>query len=644
MLLLATPALAVPGTRITGLPDHRPFPVDTQVVQGAPPPKQAPAEQRWARPNDAVDEVFDDARGFVGPRGERAGELPFIRWIWVQQGRLEQFRAASDLLNRLSVNGTTVQPICRGTIARLDLRDYARDDKDLQRLIDLWELLQFDPMFSLLITKDVLNLLDDGAKSKMKVRQSMPRRVWNEKEWKWKEAEGREQRWVEVGKLKDIQVVRFNAPAVSTTNKLEQLQVYCGTQAPIVSWDYFAARAFSSIKDQDNGKDNVFSTLWGGLYYEFAGIRKVQKANKDKGLSDLDQLFIDVGVSKEESFRQVFDRLPSLQRTAFYRSAVTGKMRAIYWFPILVGAQPTKAQSVLFITLDVRNQDVDVGDDPIKNLVRFNEQAFEVIWVGPNGNQKFALYNKQGDLLEQGADKVVSDHRIPSPHTTNLQAGVSCARCHGPDDGWIPFGNDVRTIITRQGGFNSPRNLAVFGDIGKDELGLSIFETQRRIRDWYDNTDFERRRLLSRLRDDNAAAVFRSVALPAAGPWGDKGLTDAVVLSSRELVAAYERDRYQLVDAALALRYMGFVPEKDPLAQLDRLLPPVKESLYGLVPEDATVGALKSGIKVNMWNFGLSYSFMLTRALETEHREKQNADRQKAMLGTLDRWLHRSRN
>lgn len=541
-------------------------------------------------PADAVAVAMQDA---IEVQQKDPFALPFTRWVWVQSGDPNDFKAISDTLNKVSRSSFPYKPVVKGIVARIDLRRYTLREQDLKEWISFWENFQYDPWFSLLITKDTLNLLDEGFKLNTSVR--VKKTKWIQKDNKWI-SDGFEVGDVKLSDLKDVNVIRLNAEHLKQSG-IEKLQAGCETLAPIVDSRYFIGRVLSTIKDLDGNKENLFSTVWGGLYYEFVGIRSVT-TNGIK--TDLDQLLFDIGVgSKEENFVKLFDRLESDEAAVIFRSDITGKRRRIRWFPHLKNRLSQSVPAV-FITEDVRDRDVDIGADPILNLLDSRIAAYELIFTKANGQQGYALYNGEGKLLEEAASDVANDHKISPPHTNRLQSGISCIRCHGQHDGWIPFKNDLKVLLREQ--------FDVYGDTSKNQLKKPIFETVNSLFSKYNGDPTV---LMMRLRDDYSKAV-----ITVTGSWkDDPGQINTVKFSSAQISKVWAQDRYDQVDAKSAMKYLGLPESSDDkvLEIFGKAIPPVKINIGGIIPEDPRIHALKVGLKINPYDFSFVYNFMMTR-------------------------------
>ena len=551
-----------------------------------------PEELPWSTPPDAVRVAMTDAAAVVKLTPL---DLLFTRWIWDQEGEAENIQAVSWVLNMTTQSPFIRQcPVAGGILVRVDLRWYF--DEDIDAGLVLWEDFQFDPQFSRLVTKDTIDLF-------IRLGKQLPRhQVWQNK---WRRDD---ERWrlkehvLAVVDAKDVVVIRSNNAAVERAG-LSKLQQATNSLAPIVSARHFVGRAFSAIKLRDkvkvDGKDvfreNLFSTVWGGRYYELTGTRVSQAKER----TDLDQRLFDLGIL--ERFLVLFERLKSDQRAALFRSKVTGKPRRIVWFPSLA-PRLTEAMPVIMLTEDIRNRDVDHGKHAIKELSgEFKPAAFELLYNGANGTVRSAIFGDNEELLEfADANEIVADRLVPAPDTPTLDGGmISCARCHGPSDLWQPFVNDVNMLKTTR--------LDVFFDTSN--LKQSEFQQISRLVGQYTgDAGF----LLGRLREDAARTSIK-----ATGRWKGQPFDNAARLAAARTALLFQADRNDDVDAAAALRSLGVkVKSGDGAAmkQFGELFPPDLRLANGkFVPEDAVIGGLAAGAKVRPFDWALSYSYALER-------------------------------
>ena len=540
--------------------------VEPEAVR-QPEPLPAPKEERQSDPGDAVRHAV--------ARVKRLGSPAFLykRFVWCPRGIPEDVQGVSYATNLWSRAPLTVRPVDLGILVEIDLRHYAASADDREELVDLWEELAFDPRFAQLVTRDQLELLMDPVP---KVRR------WKRK-WRGSDATG----WTRLGRVvvevdaKELVVARFNG-AVPEAAGLSFLQDVTQSFAPIVECDYYVGRVLSTVKDRDGDKNTLYSTVWGGLYHEFAGIKKSQV----KGRSDFDQLLIDIGV--DVPMERLLARLHSDERAALLRSNVTGKPRRITWLGTS-NSRLSVANGVLFFTEDVRDRDVDLGGNPVLTLQRFRPAAFEVIWTRRNGLQGFALFGGNGELLDEADITVAADHRVPAPYSPRLQAAKSCIGCHGPHDGWQPFESDLHAVA---------RRVDVYGDESRGDFALL-----NRLRGQYTGLA---EKPLRRAREDNALAVFY-----ATDRFKGRKLVDTGKAAAGHIERIYFAGNYDLVDAAIAMRDLGLptVGGAGAVLELQQAVP--------LAPvDDRILAALQEGLQVRRSDWLLSYQ----RALERSRR------------------------
>lgn len=540
LAFLLAAAIVLPIHGGTDQPAPQPQAVQAHVPKPLAAPVK-PAAKRQSIPSDAVFAAQADA---VAVANVLRQPLPFYRWVWVRSGVAEDFKAVLFTLNLISRNRDVFNPAASGILVRVDLHDLSSNERDLAELIELWESFQFDPAFSLLITGDTLRLLSAEHRAGIVITKRVTE--WGEQraDGSWPVL-GRSFKAVPLGDVKNIVVERVNPEHLRGTG-LEMLQDATGSLAPVVSDTYFIRRVLSAIKDRTkvvkNGKEvfreNLYSTLYGGLYQEFVGIRKSQV----KGRSDFDQFLIDRGVVLPgKKFQEVFDQLPAAQRVAMEQSRVTGKPRRIVWLPTLA-SRPTESESICWATVDVEDADVDASGHALLNLGDgLIARAFEVIATNANGHLLYALFNGAGELLEQAVQEIVTDSTVPLPHTARLDGGaISCVRCHGPQGAWQPIRNDLLTASNK---------IDVFGS----RLVRDQFDQVQKLRSQY-RGDFTS--LLARLGRFQARTVLLST-----GPWKEsKDQSDVVQLASARVAASFALDRYGLVTPEIALAELGEPP------------------------------------------------------------------------------------
>ncbi len=564
-------------------------------------------------------------------------DRPFVRYLSIQDGDPNASRTSSLALNYISRSSAIYRPwvVAGGVLLRVDLRSYAPRLADLEEWLQLWEEFRFDPSFALLITKDTLRFiaLRDDEIPRRRVAKTVVRKVpgreriekaivdWKGGRYVYPDDSGRviaalapgkyeaefrfrvpdeevvETVFVEESGLSgDADVLRLDARHISPAAWAE-LTRETRSQAPIVDHRYFLYRALSTIEDK-----GVYKTIWGGLYYQFRGVKRAKEVlGKDTKASDLDLFFESLGIGNIKAGvtqEKLFEGLRSDQRAAVFRSGVTGKPRDVTLFHV-----PADKEGGSFgaITGDVGDGDVDVGDRAFANLLAPRRKAREAIFPAANGLSIFGLFNGEGARQDEVPPDVAVDTTIPASHTRRLQAAIGCIRCHGTDgsDGWKPLRNDVRTLLDA--------TYDILGDLGKG--GSLSYETRSRLIEAYTG-NFDK--ALRRARDDVAEVTLR-----ATGPWKESAdQTDVAKIAAIRLADDYSGYWYDLVTPRMAIGELGVeAPELEAVGLLNLLLPPDgRANFAGLIVENPAIMALKSGIGVNRSDWSLAFPFAAERA------------------------------
>ncbi len=622
----------------------------------APPKAKPPAEKAPVLPTTTVAGVkvgltCTPADAVVAAEADcqtLKGEAPFYRYIWIEDGSLETMKAMALVVNYPSHATTVVRPtpVIAGNVLllRVDLRAYAPQLGQLEQFLKLWEDYQYDPKFSVLITKDVLGNLTypDDKVPVVRVKKTIQKKAETaapgEPQWRTETrviphpggrfkipddtdryydnlpagnysfelkfkakadpvaefVEVREFAEVKLTDVKDVNLVRlagYHLPVRQYADLVNRMR----TAAPVVSHSYWMCRHLSTVKD-----DGVYAELYGGRYYDFMLFKRDQKKGTDE-----DHILEGLGlgnVEAGETAEKLFDRLRSDQRVAMFKSKVTGKPRRADFLRSPTGRDGT---GIVAITHDLRDKDIDVGQHPILNLLKFKDAAREGIFEQKNGLHGFWLTDGAGKLQDEAPPDVVADYMIPTPHSRRLQGAVSCIRCHGVgrDDGWKPATNDVKKLVAK---YND-----IFGDVTKKNDAVP--DTLDRLAGLYQGDP--ENRLLPRGRDDYAAAVLK-----ATGPWpASKDQVDVVSLAAARIAKVWEDRNYTQVGPKQALLEMGIVCEEKDAETVLRavLLPAVENAALGIVPEDPRIGALKAGIPINRVDWDLTYGFAAPRAQRT---------------------------
>lgn len=507
---------------------------------------------------------------------------PQIRYVWLQEPSAERIKSLSATLNRVGRNAIIFrpEPLGENRLLRVDLTKLTFDvEQDLKEIAEVWEKLRFDPRFNLLLTPETLKVvlaLPEAKRPLALVR------------------DGKDFKPVRLEELAEADVVRLVAGHLDSQASA-QLQAETGSAAAIVSAEYFEFRALASIK----GK-GAYTTIWGGLYYEFKGIKK---AAKGSGKTDLDTLLERLGATGKRVAEQ---------RVGMFRSGVTMKPRAIDFLPA-TNLRIGDGQGAVVVTHDIRDDSIEPSQHAMQTLSKaaLKPDGHEVINIGANGFLEYSLFNGKSELVDEVPQEIASDTTVPGQHTKRLQAASSCIACHEAEgsDGWKTVKNDVQTLIEK--GFD------VFGDVS--DPSRRIDRTVQELAAQYKGRP---EKFIRGARYSLQAAI-----LEATGAWEKTKPTDVVKVTAKRLEADRNAYWYDDVTPAKALSEFGFqaVPKAQSITFLKRLLPPDLESrAFGIVPEDVRIAWLLADQPASRQDFALVYAFGQFRAQRELLRMKGN--------------------
>ena len=507
----------------------------------------------------------------------------FCRYVWIDDGSKRDGSAVMWAMNAAMSRSTTIvhpELLSGGRVQRWDMRRLAPDDDDLLELLELWDskFLPIEPYFHV--------TLFENEKRTERVKITVPRyRARNPDgtitwyDWKWEDREipasGTVRDWsLHVGK-----------------NLALSLSQFTESEVPIVRHDWLL--------------NYLLSTLDGGLYYEFRGIKR-NPSNPTNGNGATTNTAQDAFLASLGASVSQVAALRSDERAAIFRSGVSGKERRIDVF-YGVGVRPSQGIPLVTLTHDIFDEDRDPNRSPIYNLLDFEDRAVEAIGLLPNGLQVYALFNDRGELQDSVPDNIAIDHTIPaSVGTARLQPGISCIRCHGPHDGYQPFQNDVQTLLAG--------TLDVFDDAGDPRLGVD--DALDRLAGLYSGDLSEP---IRQARNGYSLATYR-----ASG-----GMTVPQV--SLAVSEVYQRYAYDQVTTAQACRDLGYVVEEGPEAvrRFQELLPHLPANLDGIALEDPIIGALRVGMPVSRKNWEHVFADASVRSIAAmSGREEQGEQQQ----------------
>lgn len=523
--------------------------------------------QKLQRPYDAVSMALQDLQAINEP------ERQFIRYIWIQEPSMEKIAAVSFTINT-TINRTSVivnpDILYDGSLLRFDFRKYVYNEQDLLKLIKAYEPIGNDPYFHLVQSSYVV---PDSAK-RLGTLAGDPlgsiRFTHNGKGFFLDKQKlfilQPDHSWLAT----DVQEFKTNVTVYGAHVGLEQSTLLLGlanNTSVVTRYDYFITKALT--------------TLEGGLYYKLSGI----EANP-VGKTAQEALLESLGSSEKR-----VEALNTSQRVAMFKSRVTGRPRRLDLFQG-EGVAVSNGTGLISITRDGKEGDVQAIQDPIRSLLDFEDSARELIAEKPNGLHLFALFDNQGRLQDQAPDFIVKDHTIPPPHTARLQSAISCIRCHGPLDGWQPFENEVQTMLS--GLFD------IYDDASSKD---NIPATLTKLASLYSG---DLSKVIRRARDDYNDAAIRST-------YGNYNISQISEIISN----IYSDYNYVEVDAAIALKDLGVrVNQDDAQKFFTELVVPRHIYVNGVIPEDPIIAALKSGLKVNRFQWELVYADAAIRSME----------------------------
>lgn len=519
------------------------------------------------RPYDAIAMVLQDIQTISEP------ERQFIRYIWIPETSMEKIAAVSFTINT-TINRTSVivnpDILYDGHLLRFDFRKYFYNEKDLLDTMKVYESFGNDPYFHLVqssyvvpnsakrlgtLPGDPLGSIrfSNGGKNFFLDRQKL---FILQPDNSWL--------------LTDVQEFKSKVTVYGAHVGLEQSTILLGlaqNTSVVTRYDYFITRALT--------------TLDGGLYYKLSGIQ----ANP-VGKTAQEALLESLGSSEQR-----VEALNASQRVALFKSRVTGRPRRLDLFQG-EGVAVSNGTGLISITHDSKEGDIEAIQDPIRSLLDFQDSARELIAEKPNGLHIFALFNDKGELQDQAPDFIVKDHTIPPPHTARLQSAISCIRCHGPLDGWQPFENEVQTMLS--GLFD------IYDDASSKD---NIPATLTKLASLYSG---DLSKVLRRARDDYNDAAIKSTY----GNFNIAQISDIVS-------TIYADYNYTEVDAFIALKDLGVKASEDEAQRFfTEIVVPRHIYANGVIPEDPIIAALKSGLKVNRFQWELVYADAAIRSME----------------------------
>ncbi|MBL9085269.1 MAG: hypothetical protein JNK76_25915 [Planctomycetales bacterium] len=282
-------------------------------------------------------------------------------------------------------------------------------------------------------------------------------------------------------------------------------------------------------------------------------------------------------------------------------SGVTGKSRIVMTAYGLASRQP------MAVTFDFKDARTRPDQQFVRNLISFDAlaDAKEAFLPLPNGLIEYVLADGAGNLQRAAPADVVADATKPDGHTKEIEMGMSCVICHGPQDGYRTARNDMELLLGSDVDF--------FGDAvsyttaAGVEKSLTREEAVAIVAGRYGERIDEFDGVLGRARRDFIKAVGSLTGYVAKAD----GET-AVQRLGVKLKEIYHGYRYRTIDAERACLELGVrVPAAEGLATLRKLVPPPAAGQ----PEDVVIGLLRNGAVIKRDDFSAVYVEMARRAI-----------------------------
>lgn len=490
---------------------------------------------------DAVRWVHDDLMAMREPL-----DHPFTRWIWFPENKKEYLQGTSFVINNnlsWAEEPYTPVPVAGGYLLRVDVREMWPRDEDLKRGLRVWEQL---PNWTF------------GRRTEKKTLITVPAYV---------AADGKTytKKW-------QNEVIDSKFSLHSGLDKYLFILARTQTSVPIIRYDQFCIYANR--------------TLNGGLYYKFNGFDDPPPKGKTQLVALLERF---------GDFTGKVDSDRADDRAAMTDSGVSSRERLIVIKPSQ-GVRPSRGNGIIALTFDIAEGDDLSEQNPLANLIKFKFTAGEGILQRPNGGLVFILYDNKETILDKVDDAIAHDGTIPFPYRNTLEPSHSCLRCHGVDDGYKPYRNDVRLLWDR--------GLATYGD---EASKLPYWETLDLLRGRFSATPPSSKTPFAPIniaRNFYSDMVFRCTG----------GLSIPQACSSVSNV--FTRYLYTGVDAAMACEEVAGikVSQEEGVAAFDKLVPELPLNELGFSPEDPNVGFLRAGATIRRNRFEAVFADISLRA------------------------------
>lgn len=497
---------------------------------------------------------------------------------------------AYSLNTSLSHATTLIKPTVLGDgwLIRVNLRDFWPKDEDFNELIEVFEKLgEIDPYFHQRLVLEKVEDKEELVPADKPYYQTNAQGV--------KEGPFTHRRVTRQVKTKRIETsfALHLAGDDGDVKQAAELGTQLGSVTPILRADWFHY-IISTANPAENGR-----------YYQFRKIRKSQKDANGKVVKTAETLWLESrGVNYE-----TIQNIRTDQRIGMGRSQVTGKARAIEYF-YSSSTRAAIGPAVVMITRDYNDGPIDVKRHPLKNLLNYKHDGTEAMAFLANGMIEFVLFDGAGELTDVAPQALVTDKHVPDPHPKNLQAPISCIRCHGPTDMWMSAPNNVMTLV--EGGLN------IYDDESSKEDAKSTLD---RLAGLYTGDLEDPLKIARNTHAKATSLVTNLMTIPQV---------------AQKYSEIYRTYRYDPVTPQTACLETGYrVDAELSMAAYQMVLPPLPKNRFGISPETLTIGTLRiwkpdNGLTVNRDDWEQEYGdAMLRVTAEAVRRAKLAQEVQK---------------
>jgi hypothetical protein len=423
-------------------PDPTVLPITEQEAKAAEEekkekPKPTPLKDVAARtPQEALVLAMMDLR-------QQADEVKVQRrYLWCPNRSDEEIASAALALNMVCSQTPVdvyAQMLYNGNLIAVDLGILAPEPEEFAKIVRVWaSLSDNEPYFH------------------------VPQRVTKSVSVKVPRYQATDGKWYET-KNENKEVASYlPAPYLGTLG--QEIELAMGNPSP-------STQSFAPILRVDQWIRQVMTTIDGGKYYEFRGLKV--------GETTLDEYLISRGVNQKQ-----IEKIGSDERAAMM-SHVTAKPRSVTIFQGQ-GTRPSVGAALVSITDDPFDGEDRAEFDPFRQLLDAKTNGHEVFVTMPSGWVEFTLWDGNKKLVAEAPPNLVADHTIPEPFTRRLQPAISCVRCHAPKSLWQPFTNEVavmlgdklRVLGDLKGGNRQAQTLKRLAGLYSGDLGSVIREAQ----------------------------------------------------------------------------------------------------------------------------------------------------------------------